>query len=435
LFIYFRIKDFMTIGIIILLFFQISSGEIIRLELAPSGCPLLVVNVQGAENNPQRVLIDTGSTHSYIINHNMMRSLPRIGELAGDRRAAGIRHSMIPEAEFSSFDATHIDYDEFSGLRLIRWTRKDFTIGSYSWSQKFAVAVLPESELSRWDPNVSGLIGASQASRFAQTHRHFGFIPRRNGEELDLFFNEPINPQWCLDGQIVYAPVTHARHWHFASARISLGAVETVIGERFQILADTGYGTIRLPRVLHATFRAQLQSLNIPSLHYPNGEDRTADFEYQHLSRVPDLFVTLVSDATITISKNGFCFCFGTNARSPCSLYILPHGEPNRIILGVQLFRSHIVEFDTSTPDHHKIGFCEPIDADASAPPPIISPLAPSRDSLIEPFRLADDTVEDDDEESSEEDLPKLYRKLKSGDTIPATMTLNLLFMTVILIG
>ena len=43
------------------------------------------------------------------------------------------------------------------------------------------------------------------------------------------------------------------------------------------------------------------------------------------------------------------------------------------------------------------------------------------RDSLIEPFRLADDTVEDDDEESSEDlPIPK-QRKVKSFDTFSAT--------------
>ncbi len=80
-----------------------------------------------------------------------------------------------------------------------------------------------------------------------------------------------------------------------------------------------------------------------------------------------------------------------------------------------------IVEFDSS-PGHRRIGFCEPIDADASARPLILSPPDTSRDSLIEPFRLADDTAEDDDEESSEEDLPiPKQRKVKSFDTFSAT--------------
>ncbi len=421
----------MTIGIIILLFFQISSGEIIRLERALSGCPWLVVNVQGAENNPQRVLIDTGSTHSYIINHNMMRSLPRIGELAGDRRAAGIRGSFIPVAEFASIDATHIDYEGFSGLVLTRWTRRRFTVGSHSWVQKFGVAILPDSRIARWDPNRSGLIGAGPASLFAQSHRHFGFIPRRNRDTLDFFLNEPINPQWCRN--VIYAPITALREWVFESSRISFNELVIAV-ERFEILADTGTGFIALPRRLFDRFRIQLESLHIPSLRFT--DDRAfPSFRYRDLQLIPDLIVTLASNGErITIPGNKLSVCFGSDDIAPCHIYISDYRLDNSIIIGVQLFNSMIVEFDSS-PGHRRIGFCEPIDADASAPPPIISPLAPSRDSLIEPFRLADDTVEDDDEESSEEDLPKLYRKLKSGDTIPATMTFTLLFMTVMLIG
>ena len=141
----------MTIGIIILLFFQISSGEITPLERALSGCPWLVVNVQGAENNPQRVLIDTGSTHSYIINHNMMRSLP----LARNRAfsaVGGIRGSFIPVADLASIDATHIDYEGFSGLVLTRWTRRRFTVGSHSeiWGRYSHVGI--QTDLASLEP-------------------------------------------------------------------------------------------------------------------------------------------------------------------------------------------------------------------------------------------------------------------------------------------
>ncbi len=78
--------------LVVILVFSIHSvvlAEIIPLERA-AGCPILVVDVENAENNPQRVKLDTGSTHSYLPNHPVMANLPRAQEHA---RIAGFREN------------------------------------------------------------------------------------------------------------------------------------------------------------------------------------------------------------------------------------------------------------------------------------------------------------------------------------------------------
>ena len=350
-------------------------AEKFYMERSSGSTPLIRVRVPGAENNPQRLLFDTGSRHSFLLDHNMMRSLPRAGELTGYREIAGMRGSLIPEAELASFDAHEINYVEFSGLVLTRWTHKLLRIATHEWNQKLGVAVLPESELSRWDPNDSGIIGAGPKSRFAQAHSHFGIKPRWGGAELDLFLNEPINPEWCRDGRIVYAPANE--YWVFESATISLGSVEIVIGWGNTILPDTGNSCLRLPPLLYDEFLWRLQYLNIPSLQLPDGDGIKAPrIEYQHLSLIPDLIVTLISGATITIPKDIFCRC---NVSGHCFVLFTKSSHFHRkITMGVELFESLIVEFDSSTPDHPRIGFCEPVDEPRSSP--LVT--SPSRDDI-----------------------------------------------------
>jgi hypothetical protein len=350
-------------------------AEIIPLERTEAGCPLLVVDVENAENNPQRVSLDTGSTHSYILNHTVMANLPRARNHA---RIAGFRGSLIPDAQVSQFDETHIDYYEFHGLRLQKWTRKRFTPAGptpqYSWIQKFAVAALPDSQLARWDPNESGLIGMSQTSRFAEVHPRFGFIPRRNGEDLDLFVNEPINPAWCRDGLIVYTPVSDPDYWNFQSSRVTLSGEsgnQFTISENFQILVDTGNGGIRLPPVIYNRFVNHLESLHIPSLDLAGNS-----FPIQYLSMIPDFTITLASGATITLPKNQFSRCYPI--LGDCSIDIYEkRSNLEWMTFGIQLFKTLIVEFDTSVRDHFQIGFCEPAgsapDDSSSLPPPLIT--------------------------------------------------------------
>jgi hypothetical protein len=425
-----------TIFVIFAYSIHLSFAEIIPLDREEvSGCPYLVVDVRDAENNPQRVLIDTGSDHSYLYKHSMMRALPRAGESPGGR-IAGFRGSQIPQNQLSVAEARQINYVGYSGVHLEQWTRKRFTSGTHSWIQKFAVAVLPQSQLARWDPNESGLIGAGPSSKFTQVHPHFGLIPRRNGEVLELFVNEPINPAWCRDGRIVYAPIIDEDIWYFESSRISIDGFAITV-ERFNVAADTGGSATLFPQVVFDGFRQQLERLSIPSLRFDNDIQRLR-FEYQYLLRIPDLTVTLVSGASFTISKHEFCTCVDTTDNSPCMLKVFPLSRrPDEIILGIQLFNNLVVEFDSSNADQKQIGFCEPIDAfDATSPPRITMPQSPPPDAppplrrpgnpppdapprrrpttLVPgnvppgalPLRIPNDVVEDNDEADTNGDKP-----------------------------
>jgi hypothetical protein len=61
--------------------------------------------------------------------------------------------------------------------------------GNHQWSQKFAVATLPTfQQIDRWDPLISGVVGAEPGSRFAEAHPQFGIAPRPTSAGMQYNF-------------------------------------------------------------------------------------------------------------------------------------------------------------------------------------------------------------------------------------------------------
>ena len=178
----------------------IQSGDILVLK----------VNVTDAENNPQRVVLDTGSKHSWLI----------LSEVNGGFRESAIMHSVSLETERSSifYVSTHVS--------LLKWARREFRSSGHVWDQKFAVAYLPFDDSQKWVAyDRTGLLGASPNSRFAKAHPHFGIIPKENGKQLYLFINQPLFPGWCRRGApLVYANAISNKNWFFSISTLSLGS-------------------------------------------------------------------------------------------------------------------------------------------------------------------------------------------------------------------
>jgi hypothetical protein len=343
------------------------------------------VEVDGAENNPQTVMLDTGSKHSYLLSHQMMDRILQRTSTRGIN-VAGIRRSLLRESELRTrASENNLGYAAFANIRLNGWTRKLFTMSNgHSWNQKFGIAEIDEAEIQRWFPSyLCGMIGASPDSRFARLHPHFGFIPRRvgNGIRTNLFL-EPIRPaEWCRDQLVVRIPIVRHPYWTYPmwllrTIRMDFLQPTTsnyIIAANYELLIDTGFSFLYLPTTIYYNVRSYMLSLNIPSLQYPGYGymTRYPTVHRDHVNMIPDLLITIDYRTTIRIPKERMTDCEDT--ASPCRV-LIGGGDYPVIALGAPLFSTLIVEYDASTAGRARVGFCEPIaPLDTVTSPPLIT--------------------------------------------------------------
>ena len=326
-----------------------------------SGAPHAVIEVEGATNNPQRMLIDSGSLHSYVFSHRMMRNLPRAATRKPES-IRGMRGSLITDSMLSRADESHVDFAGFAGLRLTSWTRKQFRLGDIVWNQKFAVADLPDSEIPHANPDQHGLIGASPTSRFTRDNPIYGFKPNINDQSTMGMFFEPISPDWCFNTYLYNAPLSSPIHW-----TIWAGKVETIskvpatspnfiLADPFELLIDSGTGYINLPTPLFSAYRDHLRSI-IPSLNTTKVFMMTSVAD---LHLIPLFRITLANNGgpSLVIPLEKFVKCYRGRL---CVIFVgQKHINPHWITLGQPLFQSFITVFDSLA---QTIGFCEPVDS------------------------------------------------------------------------
>ena len=385
------VSDFTPISGMKNLLFALSSAYAQFIPvISNTGTVQFSVNVDGAVDNPQSVCLDTGSKHSYLISHEVMQQVLQRRRLPPERRGTGLRDLRLTPDELSlEASANDVRYLDETQVQLSHWRSRRFTTseGGHHWDQKFAVATLSDGgQIDRWDPNRSGLVGASPDSRFARAHPNFGFAPRPTFDRTDYsFFITPIRPEWCRETRVVYSTIIQPPNvWKIEASRVSLGR-DFIVLDNIPAVIDTGCSVIYFPAESYDLVKAYLNSLNIPSLVLPPPEHplRFPTVTLHDILMVPDLFVTLQSTgATIRIPKERIVVCF--DADHPCRISI-GGGEYPNIIIGGPLFSSMIVEFDTAG-DRPRIGFCEPRDIDQENPPLItlgdppenVRPVAPS---------------------------------------------------------
>lgn len=365
--------------------------------LMDRGVPEALIEVEGATNNPQRIIIDTGSIHTYILSHQMIDNLPRAaGRHANSIR--GYRGSLIADNMVSQADASHEDYVGYDGLRLVRWTRKQFRLGNRVWNQKFAVAELPQTMIERAHPDKNGLIGAEPLARFTRDNPIFGFKPNVTDPNFISMFFEPIRPEWCRNNNLYYAPISHPSGWYV------WGKVETisndpttrpdfVLTHRFELLIDSGTNLVTLPPALFQAYIDHLRSI-IPSL---NTTTTLIELSMTDLHLIPPFRITLSNNGpTLVIPVEKLFKCWPTRPPWPplCVIQVkekrINHHD---IIIGEPLFQSFITVFNSQT---RTIGFCEPVESTFAEPlfipaPPRVpppKPLLPKQQSIVPiPFR------------------------------------------------
>jgi hypothetical protein len=226
------------------------------------GGPFLDIVVEKSESNPQSLLLDTGSKHTYLYNHKHLALARRIrfGDLKGvspkGYRLSGISPMSVVTADE---DVLHFA-DCKKGLELEKWTEKKFTLGSFSWSQRFAVARLSLQERQIHNPLFTGLIGASPDSRFTNRFPTFGFVARDTDKEMpysEFFFSSSIDPKWCVNEFVGYAPLVDKAYWLFKGG---LRFGETIIAPRFKFLVDSGSGVISVPEPYFSPIKRSLEA-------------------------------------------------------------------------------------------------------------------------------------------------------------------------------
>ena len=378
------------------------SSSFIPLDMK-GGAPHISIDVTGAVNNPQILLFDTGSPHTYVLSHRMLGNLPRARNNP-HQVLRGIQGSLIRQTSLTHADASHVNFAQFSGLKLVQWARRRFKIGSLEWSQKFAVAHLPQSELGNSDPEDNGLIGATPCSHFTQQNPQYGFFPVSRAS--NYLFLSPINTSWCRDSRVEFVDISDPLHWTIAG-RLSLDST-FVLAESIEFLIDSGTGIINLPERFHDVYRGHLSSRNIPSLDWSHNYPRIAS---KHTNLIPPFVLSFSSGISVSRPPEAFVEC-KAGWGSVCVIYVgRKKVNQDWITFGEPLFQSLITEFDSR---NKRIGFCEPIKSSGrTLGPHLITDLSPEGrpqpwvprrvrmrgdyDQNHSHYRLPEDLVEDDD--------------------------------------
>jgi hypothetical protein len=279
--------------ILFALFTSSSSAQFIEAR-SNRGTVDISVNVDGAVDNPQFVNLDTGSKHSYLLSHEVMQQVMQRQGVSHAGLGRGLGNLRLTPAEPSLQEsANEVVYVDLTHVELSHWRIRRFTMtgGDHHWDQKFAVAVLPDgAQIARWDPNQSGLVGASPDSRFAEKHRNFGITPRRTSSTIEYnLFMEPIRPEWCREERVVYSTLYRDVGWEVEASKVSLGPDYT-LAEDIPALFDTGCGSIVLPTESFDAVKAYLISLDIPTLVLPPPEHplNYPTVNREHISMIPE---------------------------------------------------------------------------------------------------------------------------------------------------
>jgi len=315
------------------------------------GATYLDIDVEKSESNPQRLLFDTGSTHTYLLNHKMLLGVPRAYRPGvPGLKPKGYRKSLISPGSLVPADAHVVDFAGFEGLILEKWTSKKFTLGSYSWLQKFAVAHLPLDRQEKHDPRDSGLIGASPDSEFTKIFPKFGFIARDTDKATSFtqfFLSSGIDKKWCLNEYVGYAPLVDEEYW-LLNGGLRFG--DTRVAIDFKFLIDSGTGLISIPEPYYSPIERSLEA------HGVVWNDSTLGMILcNQVHQLPPIHIETESGFTISILPEFYSefllydYCLINIKKKEINI--------NWVTVGHPLVKYLVTEFDKV---NNRIGFCEP---------------------------------------------------------------------------
>jgi len=325
------------------------------------GGTFLDIVVEKSESNPQSLLLDTGSKHTYLYNHKHLALARRLrfGDLKGVA-PKGYRLSGISPMSVVAADEDVLHFADCNGVKLEKWTRKQFTLGSISWFQRFAVARLSIQQRQYHNPQFTGLIGASPRSRFTIRFPTFGFVARDTDKEVpysEFFLSSSIEPKWCVNEYVGYTPLVDKDYWLFKGG---LRFGETIVVKKFKFLVDSGSGVISVPEPYFSPIKRSLESHGVVW-------EKNATFGSVECTKVPSLppiHIGAETGFTISILPAFYSSQLSSGA---CRIYI-DEKKINRewMTFGEALIRFLVTEFDKK---NNRIGFCEPAKRDLVGTP------------------------------------------------------------------
>ena len=299
------------------------------------------VSIEGAVSSRDLMIFDTGSRFSWVLHYRLIKFSPL--HTGGGYSISRLRTGIdIPEG------GRRIQYADGDTFESSAWARKNFTIGSHSWEQSFGI--VDNVEVRELPTMVTGLIGASRNSEFAQSHPIFGFVPYtpiKMGLNLEAVDAASV----CHADSMVYFPLTRKspldNHWAITGA-VSFGGMLF----RGHFVLDTGASVIGLPRVLFEAFVFELLKRNIKfaySRQLLSGRIRCSD-----AYKLPDWWLIRDKGSYITITKEMYV---RKADQGICYLLVAELENHNPFILGLPLLGHVVSEFNAHT---ERAGLCRP---------------------------------------------------------------------------
>jgi hypothetical protein len=322
------------------------------------GVVFIEAKIEGSQSEFDRLIIDTGSTFTWVFPHEMRREKNR------ERAEAG--YSFLPSEEVGGIneDETHIDsiipigghrvgYEDGAEVELGQWTRKKFIVnGVHEWIQKFGIVKNYTSFGA--PPRKSGLIGASPASDFVKSHPKFGFFPVGNSkpvrvpysQSLNLFVGEMVVEK-CSGGEMMYTSITSEEAYWEIKGSIKVG--NSLVFPDMAMVMDTGASTLMFPEQFVEDFYASLDSSKIK---VERSEGAAGSFDCNQIEHLPDIEILTPAGARLVLRPRHYTLVIG----QLCGLLIVSGSDEIPVVIGGPLFRNFAVEFDGG---NKRIGFCE----------------------------------------------------------------------------
>ena len=322
------------------------SAAVEEFDVEVDGTLFLTVVVEGSPVPSERILLDTGSKHTWIYHNKELERIYR-GRVPDGANKGGFRTDLISRMTFAPLSGRHIQYADQTEIRCDRWTRKVFSIGSHKWEQKFGIA---RGNVKNREPRYSGLIGAGPGSIFATAHPQFSFRPV-DSHSMKLYFG-PIDPTKCEGGKVGYVSLTDNRHW------TTTGSLQIGSDVRFNdvhMAVDTGASVFAFPHQLFDKFAKSLVSRGIRYKYIP--ERLVGIVDCHDMPLLPPIEIHSRNGFKITIPYQLYIRKSGDS----CTVLVASISNSLPIVLGKPVFLHFNVEFDST---NKRVGICKPLGGD-----------------------------------------------------------------------
>ena len=299
------------------------------------------VAVTGSEASVERMILDTGSTHTWIFHYQIIQQVP-------DHRGGGYSPTRLRTRIATPPGGNRVEYADDGVVEAKVWTKKQFTINKHSWMQTFGIV---EKSEQRGVSTISGLIGASRVSQFTKEHPVFGFKP--HSQVLMAMNIGPTDVKAeCKEGEMMYFPFSSRlklqTHWA-ADAIVTFGQVRYHEG----VVFDSGASVIALPLTAFAAFARMFSSKAVDYVHFPKKLHGMIDCS-GGIDSLPTWHI-LSADRQIDITPQMY---IKRLTRSKCIVEVSHISDGLPIVMGLPLLQNVVSEFNSVT---RRIGLCRPV--------------------------------------------------------------------------